>query len=90
MSLIETLRTPKIGPFAVFDFVTAFAGMYYLGPKVLGISRRQALWATVPTGIAVHALLGIDTPLNRMVLGPGHTYAKLAAGAVAYKALTTR
>ncbi len=88
MTLLETLRTPKIGPFAVFDTATALAGMWIAAPY-LGISRRRALWATIPIGVVTHAVLGIDTPLNRRVLGPGNTGIKLAVGALTLKAVST-
>lgn len=87
--LIQTLRGPKIGPFAVFDVTTALAGAWLVGPR-LGLSREQALWAAVPFGVLVHELLGIDTPLNRMVSGPGNLVAKAAVAGLAIKALTTR
>lgn len=86
MSLIQTLREPKIGPFAVFDITTALAGMWILAPH-LGVSRERALWAAVPVGVATHALLGIDTPLNRMVFGKGHPLTKAAVAGMAYMAV---
>ena len=89
MTLIQTLRRPRIGPFAVFDFVTAFSGAYFLAPR-LGVSRKRALWAAIPAGVLVHQLLGIETPLNRMVFGPGGLAAKAAVGGLAYKALAMK
>ena len=86
MSLLETLREPKIGPFAIFDLVTAFAGAALLAPK-LGISRERALWGTLPAGLLVHQALGIKTPLNHMVFGPGNLAAKAAVAGMAYKAI---
>jgi len=68
MTLIQELRRPRIGPFAIFDFATAIAGACWLAPR-LGISRTAGALAAIPTGILVHELLGIDTPLNRMVFG---------------------
>jgi hypothetical protein len=89
VSLIKTLRGPKIGGLAVFDLASAFAGMWLLAPK-LGISRERALWAAVPVGLAVHQVLGIETPLNRRVLGPGHVVEKLAVAGMTYQALRPR
>ncbi len=86
MNLIATLRKPKVGPFAVFDLTTAFGGMYLLAPK-LGISHERALWATLPLAVATHALLGIKTPLNERVAGPGNLGWKALVGVMAYKAL---
>lgn len=70
MSLIQTLRGPRIGPFAVFDFVTALGAAYWIAPKI-GMSRKVAMLVAIPAGVVVHELLGIDTPLNRMVFGRG-------------------
>ena len=68
MNLIQELRKPRIGPFAIFDFATALGGAYLLAPK-LGVSRKAGVLMAIPAGIVVHELLGIDTPLNRMVFG---------------------
>ena len=66
--LIQTLREPRIGGFAIFDFAASFAAAWYLAPK-LGVERKFALIAVIPAGLLVHELLGISTPLNRMVFG---------------------
>lgn len=86
MNVLTSLRAPKVGPFAIFDLATAFAGMYLLAPR-LGITRERALWATIPVGVAAHVLIGKETPLNRMVFGPGYPVAKLAVSAMAFKAI---
>jgi len=65
--LLENLRSVRIGRFAIFDFASAHAGMYWLAPHI-GMGQERALWLTIPIGIATHHLLGIETPLNRMVL----------------------
>lgn len=68
MNLIETLRGPKIGPFAIFDVAAALGAAYFLAPRI-GVSRGFALTVAVPAGVVIHELLGVDTPLNRMVFG---------------------
>lgn len=68
MSLIQELRKPRVGPFAVFDFAAALGAAYLVAPK-LGVKRKHALLAAIPVGVLVHELLGIDTPLNRMIFG---------------------
>ena len=68
MSLIKTLRKPRVGPFAIFDTVATLSAACVLAPK-LGVERRTALLAAIPVGVLVHELLGIDTPLNRMIFG---------------------
>lgn len=67
-SLLSTLRSVRVGPFAVFDFVTSIYGMRLLAPY-MGLSPAQGMWLAIPIGIAVHHVLGLDTPLNQMVLG---------------------
>ena len=68
MSLIKTLRKPRVGPFAVFDVAASLGAAYWLAPK-LGVSRKVALVAAIPAGVLAHELFGIDTPLNRMIFG---------------------
>jgi hypothetical protein len=68
MSLIKELRKPRVGPFAVFDFVASLGVACWLAPKI-GVSRKAALIGAIPVGVLVHELLGIDTPLNRKIFG---------------------
>jgi hypothetical protein len=84
-SLIQALREPKVGPFALFDVSTALAGAWILGPKI-GVPRERALFAAIPVGVLVHELFGVSTPLNRMVFGPGNAAAKLLVAALAIRA----
>lgn len=66
--ILKSLRSVRIGKFAVFDFATALGGMYFLAPYI-HLDQKRALWLTVPVGVVTHHLLGINTPLNQMVLG---------------------
>lgn len=71
MSTIEKLRSYRIGPFAIFDFTMTYLAAWYAAPYLdWYISREQLMWLAVPIGIIVHKLIGQNTPLNRMVLGP--------------------
>lgn len=63
MSLIKSLRAPRIFSLAIFDLVlavilTGYAFEYYGGTFTQGM-----LWA-VPIGVVTHLVLGIDTKLN--------------------------
>jgi hypothetical protein len=80
MSALESLRSVRIGPFAVFDFAASFAGVYFMAP-VVGVSREKALWLTVPLGVVSHVALGTKTPLTSMLIGPEQNH--LAQAAVA-------
>ena len=70
MTTIEKLRSHRIGPFAVFDFVATYVAVWYGAPH-LKLPRKRAMWLAIPAGIIVHELLGLKTPLNKMVVGPG-------------------
>lgn len=86
-SLLATLRSVRVGPFAVFDFVVSIYGMRLLGPY-FGMKPTQAMWLALPIGIAVHKVLGLDTPLNQMVLGePPNRLAQAAVIVALYKGL---
>jgi hypothetical protein len=71
MTAIETLRTYRIGPFAIFDFAATFVGMYLISLLTKNyVSQRRLLWGALPLGVIAHEIVGVRTPLNRMVLGP--------------------
>lgn len=69
MSLLKTLRTPRIGGIALFDLTTAFIGVFlvlwFLFPRV---DKKKlvaiTLVITLPIGIVVHAMFHIPTMLN--------------------------
>ena len=85
--LLTTLRSLRVGPFAVFDFVVSIYGMKLLGPY-FGMEPEQAMWLAVPIGIGVHHVLGLNTPLNQMVLGePPNRLAQAAVLVALYKGL---
>lgn len=85
--LIATLRKPKIGPYAIFDFVASFAVAAAVAPS-LGISRERAVWAVTPVSVATHAVFGVDTPLTRQVLNPDGDYVpKIVVGLSLLQAL---
>lgn len=82
MSAIELARSFRIGPFSVFDFATAYLGIYLAAPLLsklfrrfnLEIPRSSWLWFTLPIAILVHLALGLQTPLTKMVLDPNGYY----------------
>jgi len=82
MDIFETLRLFKIGPFAIFDFVISYLGIYLLAPALsklalkikLHISRTQWLWLVLPLSILIHLLFGQRTPLTQMVINPNNFY----------------
>jgi len=71
MNVLEKVRSVRIGPFAVFDFAATYTAAWFLAPKLDWYLRReQVMWLAVPTGIVIHKLFKIETPLNTMVFGP--------------------
>ena len=75
MTTIETLRSYKVGRFAIFDFFVSFLVMFLIG---LYFGRpKQFLAATLPLGIFTHLITGTQTPLTKMTIGPGFYYVKI-------------
>ena len=76
MDYIGWLRQFRIGPFPIFDLILAYVGIFLLSPVLtklaaklhLSISRLQWIWLTLPIGIAVHLLIGQQTPLTKMFI----------------------
>ncbi len=75
MDIISVLRQFRIGPFAVFDFLLAYLGIFLLAPTLTKyfakihfyFTRGDWLWLTLPIGLLVHFLFGLHTPLVKMV-----------------------
>lgn len=66
MSLIETLRGPRIGPFSVFDSAGTAVIAYWIA--------RWFEWPVLPTvaasfvlGEVVHVAVGVETPGTKML-----------------------
>lgn len=69
MSTIQKLRSIRIANIAVFDFVVAVVGLYfvlkYLKPnKTVEYYRKWTLILVFPISIITHLVLGIPTMLN--------------------------
>ena len=78
MITIEYLRSFKVGPYAIFDFVVSFIGMYYLAPVLSGLFRIfrldipqiNWLYLILPLGIIFHLIFSQQTPLTKLFLDP--------------------
>lgn len=76
MDIVSTLRQFKIGPFAMFDIVLAYLGIFILAPLLtrvtalahLVVTRKSWLWLTLPLSIIVHLAINQKTPLMNMIL----------------------
>jgi hypothetical protein len=81
-SLIESLRQYKIGPFSIFDFVTAYLGLLIISPLIIWLFAKMRLritivsimWFVLPLSVVTHIAIGSDTPFTKMVLDPSGNY----------------
>ena len=89
MSVVTKLRSYRIGPFAIFDFASAYLGSWYVAPYLSKwLTRTQVMWLAVPAGVVAHIVVGVETPLNKMVVGPrSNILAQAAIGLMLYKGL---
>jgi hypothetical protein len=75
---IVYLRSFKVGPFAIFDLVVSYVGIYLIAPllswvlSLVGLKADRAawLWLTLPLAILFHLIFNQNTPLSKMVLSP--------------------
>lgn len=82
MNIISTLRQYRIGPYSIFDFVTAYLGILIISPLLkkvaarfgLNISITHWLWLTVPIGIVTHIIIRQQTLLTSQFLNPNGDY----------------
>ncbi len=82
MGFIEVLRQFRVGTFSVFDFVTAYLGIFILAlilsklfPKInTHIPMSSWVWLTLPIGVVVHLILQIDSPLIKMLFDLNGSY----------------
>ena len=62
-TVIQTLRQPRIFKLAIFDLLLAVVAMAFIFHR-LGYSPYTGIALTIPVGIIVHYILGINTQLN--------------------------
>lgn len=78
MDLLNILRQYKIGPFAIFDTVTAYLGIFLIAPLLtklfykihINISRAGWLWLTLPISVIFHLVFRQNTPLMKILSDP--------------------
>lgn len=74
---IEYLRSFRVGGYAVFDLAASFVGMYILAPWLsrfflkIGVivPKENWLFLTLPLGILVHLLVGVETLMTKNFIG---------------------
>jgi len=86
MISVEFLRQFRVGGYAIFDFATAFAGIYLfslLTSRIfrklrLDIPKRSWMFLTLPIGITTHIIIGRITPMTKNFLDiHGHYVLKI-------------
>ena len=78
MDVVSILRQYRIGPFTIFDTVTAYLGIFLLSPLLsklfsklhINISRAGWLWLTLPISVIFHLVFRQNTPLMKMLSDP--------------------
>lgn len=82
MNTIEYLRQLRVGEFTLFDSTVTLVAVYFLSPVLtkigtffgIYVSRKSWLLLTLPLGILVHKLVGINTPMTRYFFDPNGHY----------------
>jgi len=69
MTLLQTLRRPKIFQIALFDLITATIGLYLVLKQVFPYRTQRFYYAwtavsLLPVSVAFHYLFDIPTQLN--------------------------
>jgi len=78
MDILPFLRQYKIGPFAIFDTVTDYLGVFLIAALLtkvfskihINIYRAGWLWLTLPISVLFHLIFRQNTPLMKMLLNP--------------------
>jgi hypothetical protein len=83
MITLEYLRSFRICNLSVFDFATAYLGIYLLVPllnKIISPTHRQLthwqwMLLVLPISLIFHLLFGNMTPLTKLAIDPYSGYA---------------
>jgi hypothetical protein len=81
---IVYLRQFRIGPYAIFDFVVSYLGIYIVTPVLsavcskihLNISRSGWMWLTLPISVVFHLVFHQQTPFMKALINPDHYYSE--------------
>lgn len=82
MDTLQFLRQFRIGPFAIFDTVISYIGIYLLAPMLtkfvqkfgLNISRTGWLWLMFPLSVIFHFIFRQQTPFMKLLVNPESYY----------------
>ena len=78
MFSIEYLRQFKVGPFAIFDTISAYLGVFLFAPFLVKLASKINLkvpvvswiWLTVPLSVVFHILFKQSTPVIKILSNP--------------------
>lgn len=78
MFSIEYLRRFRIGPFTIFDTVSAYLGILLLAPLLSWLASKINLkipvvswiWFTMPLSVIFHILFNQSTPVIKILTDP--------------------
>ncbi len=78
MLSLEYLRQFRIGPFTIFDTVSAYLVMFLLAPILVWLSSKFNLkmpvvswvWLTMPISVLFHVLFSQSTPVIKILSDP--------------------
>ena len=78
MDILSILRQYRIGPFAVFDTVAAYLGIFLIAPLLsklfskinVTITRSDWMWLTLPISVLFHLITRQNTPLMKILFNP--------------------
>jgi len=97
MDIISTLRQFKIGPFAIFDTVISYLGLFLIAPILtkifrgvhLEISRASWLWFVLPLSVVFHFFFSQQTPLIKLLVSSNGYVAIIILLAMVYMGART-
>ncbi len=79
MFSVEYLRQFRIGPFTIFDTVSAYLGILLLAPLLVFLFSKinfkipvvSWVWLTMPLSVLFHVLFRQTTPIITILSNPG-------------------
>ena len=97
MDNLNFIRQFKIGPFAIFDTVISYIGLFLLAPILtkmfrimrLEISLASWLWFVLPLSIVFHFFFSQQTPLMKLLVSSNGYIAIIILLAMAYMGVRT-
>ena len=79
---IAYLRQFRIGPYAIFDVVLSYLGIYLLSPLLtaafakihLNITKSDWMWLVLPLSVIFHLIFNQKTSFMKALINPEHYF----------------